>query len=119
AGSSPRRRRPRPRRAPPPAKRPPPPPPPRPRAPPEPTKSPVENASAFQRVAKAPRSRGNPFLPAAQDRNSFPLVVAVPCFCCARRSGLAKGRPLPLLRFGCFVRRTRLSFAVPGDKIER
>ena len=26
------------------------------------------------RGAKAPRSRGNPFLPAAQDRNSFPLV---------------------------------------------
>ena len=27
-----------------------------------------------QRVAKATRFRGNPFLPAAQDRNSFPLI---------------------------------------------
>ena len=40
-------------------------------------------------------------------------LVAVPCFCCAGRSPLAKSRPLPLLRFGCFVRRTRLSCAVP------
>ena len=42
-----------------------------------------------------------------------PALVAVPCFCCAGRSPLAKSRPLPLLRFGCFVRRTRLSYAVP------
>ena len=50
-------------------------------------------------------------------------LVAVPCFCCAGKNPLAKSRPLPLLRFGCFVRRTRLSFAVPNipllDKIER
>ena len=38
-------------------------------------------------------------------------MVAVPCFCCARRCGLAKSRPLPLLRFGCFCRRQRLSCA--------
>ena len=40
-------------------------------------------------------------------------TVAVPCFCCAGRRPLAKSRPLPLLRFGCLVRWTRLSFAVP------
>ena len=40
-------------------------------------------------------------------------MVAVPCFCCARRCELAKSRPLPLLRFGCFCRRQRLSCAVP------
>jgi len=32
---------------------------------------------------------------------------------------LENDRPLPLLRFGCFIRRMRLSFAVPGDKICR
>ena len=40
-------------------------------------------------------------------------TVAVPCFCFGRRYALAKGRPLPLLRFGCFIRRMRLSCAVP------
>ena len=40
-------------------------------------------------------------------------AVAVPCFCCAGHRPLAKSRPLPLLRFGCLVRWTRLSFAVP------
>ena len=40
-------------------------------------------------------------------------TVAVPCFCCAGRRPLAKSRLLPLLRFGCLVRWTRLSFAVP------
>ena len=35
---------------------------------------PRPSPGAGQRVAKATRSRGNPFLPAAQDRNSFPLV---------------------------------------------
>ena len=40
-------------------------------------------------------------------------LVAVPCFCCAGRGPLAKSRPLPLLRFGCFCRRQRLSCAVP------
>ena len=73
----------------------------------------------LQCVEKRHAPGGTHFCPHTRDRNSFPLVVAVPCFCCARHSGLAKGRPLPLLRFGCFVRRTRLSFAVPGDKIER
>ena len=42
-----------------------------------------------------------------------PPLVAVPRFCRAGQRSLAKVRPLPLLRFGCFVRRTRLSFAVP------
>ena len=37
--------------------------------------------------------------------------VAVPCFCSAPRRALAKSRPLPLLRFGCFCRRQRLSCA--------
>ena len=37
--------------------------------------------------------------------------VAVPCFCFGRRSALAKDRPRPLLRFGCFVHWTRLSCA--------
>ena len=40
-------------------------------------------------------------------------TVAVPCFCFGRRYALAKGRPLPLLRFGCFIRRMCLSCAVP------
>ena len=40
-------------------------------------------------------------------------MVAVPCFCFGRRCALAKDRPLPLLRFGCFCRRQRLSCAVP------
>ena len=40
-------------------------------------------------------------------------TVAVPCFCFGRRYALAKDRPLPLLRFGCFCRRQRLSCAVP------
>ena len=40
-------------------------------------------------------------------------AVAVPCFCFGRRYALAKDRPLPLLRFGCFCRRQRLSCAVP------
>ena len=44
---------------------------------------------------------------------SAALLVAAPCFCRAGQRPLAKVRPLPLLRFGCFVRRTRLSFAVP------
>ena len=35
----------------------------------------------------------------------------MPCFCCAGRCPLAKNRPLPLLRFGCFCRRQRLSCA--------
>ena len=35
----------------------------------------------------------------------------VPCFCFGRRRALAKDRPLPLLRFGCFCRRQRLSYA--------
>ena len=38
-------------------------------------------------------------------------MVAVPCFCFGRRRALAKDRPLPLLRFGCFCRRQRLSCA--------
>ena len=33
-----------------------------------------QNDNLIQRVAKAPRSRGDPFLPAAQDRNPSPLV---------------------------------------------
>ena len=40
-------------------------------------------------------------------------TVAVPCFCFGRRYALAKDRPLPLLRFGCFCHRQRLSCAVP------
>ena len=38
-------------------------------------------------------------------------TVAVPCFCFGRRYALAKDRPLPLLRFGCFCRRQRLAYA--------
>src|SRR5699024_2469445 len=51
---------------------------------------------AWPRVEKRHAPGGTHFCPHTRDRNSFPLVVAVPCFCCARRSGLAKGRPLPL-----------------------
>ena len=40
-------------------------------------------------------------------------TVAVPCFCFGRRYALTKDRPLPLLRFGCFCHRQRLSCAVP------
>ena len=47
------------------------------------------------------------------------LRVAVPCFCCARRGGLAKDRPLPLLCFACFVRRTRLSYAASASSLLR
>ena len=49
----------------------------------------------------------------ARIRASEMFLVAVPCFCCARRSGLAKSRPRPLLRLACFVRRTRRDCAVP------
>ena len=57
--------------------------------------APVRKDRGFQRVAARHAPGGTHFCPHTRDRNSFPLVVAVPCFCCARRSGLAKGRPLP------------------------
>ena len=58
-------------------------------------------------------SRGDPFLPAAQDRKPSPLFwLRCPVFA-ARAKAACKNRPLPLLRLGCFVRRTRLGCAVP------
>ena len=51
--------------------------------------------------------------PQEDSREAPPFRVAVPCFCCGRRSALAKSRPRPLLRFGCFCRRQRLSSAAP------
>src|SRR5699024_3559059 len=111
---------------------------------------------ACPRVAKAPRFRGNPFLPAyagqkflppggcgsllllrpsqlACKRQTAAPFIAVSQISIARRSALvnldscpnsssavsAAGSASLSLCFGCFVRRTRLSFAVPGDKIER
>ena len=44
------------------------------------------------------------------------LRVAVPCFCCGRRSALAKNRPLPLLRLACICRRQRLGYAARPAK---
>ena len=55
---------------------------------------------------------GTHFCAQSRDRNSFWLRF--PVFAARGRNPLAKSRPLPLLRFGCFVRWTRLSFAVPG-----
>ena len=39
------------------------------------------------------------------------LRVVVPCFCFEHRRALAKDRPLPLLRLGCFCHRQRLGCA--------
>ena len=62
---------------------------------------------------KSTRRRQSPCVRQAKRRviPQGPPRVAVPCFCCARRRGLAKSRPLPPLRLGCFVRRTRLGCA--------
>ena len=47
----------------------------------------------------------------AQENHPSLLRVAVPCFCFGRRCALAKSRPLPLLRLGCFCRRQCLGCA--------
>src|SRR5699024_9965820 len=73
-----------------------------------------------QRGAKAPRSRGNPFLTAAQDRNTFPLALLLLAdFRGAPRWALAKTGALRQPRLRCFVHWTRLARLPPGDKIER
>ena len=45
------------------------------------------------------------------------LRVAVPCFCFERRRALAKDRPLPLLRLGCFCHRQRLAYVANGGSL--
>src|SRR5699024_5948988 len=77
-----------------------------------------EARRASEHVAKATRSRGNPFLPAAQDRNSFPLaLLRLAGFRSAPRWALAKTGALRQPRLRGFVHWTRLARLPPGDKI--
>ena len=45
------------------------------------------------------------------------LRVVVPCFCFERRRALAKDRPRPQLRLGCFCRGQHLAYVASGGSL--
>ena len=47
------------------------------------------------------------------------LRVVVPCFCFERRRALAKDRPRPQLRLGCFCRGQHLAYVANGGSLFR
>src|SRR5699024_10836037 len=76
--------------------------------------------SSRQRVAKATRSRGNPFLPAYAGQKFLPLaLLRLADFRGAPQWALAKTGALRQPRLRCFVHWTRLARLPPGDKIWR